>query len=133
MLNKKTILTSVLYSALVIAFKLQVFLNQAQQSMLWRFSHVLSLLMILPFVVFAIFLVRKENSGILSGKLAMKEGFVFLCVSVIILSIFNFIFDTMLAKVPSGIAFKDTTLKLMGMLMYGIFSSFIGAVLLKRN
>jgi hypothetical protein len=171
MLKQKPFLFALVYSVSVIAFKLFIFNGGMQMTKLGMYSHILSLLLITPIVFLLVFLARKERNGEIGGKAALQQGLIFVLVSAIILSVFNYIFfqqalgsyiatyiqtegpKSILAEaakkgktvtqaevdkmVKGGIedlsAFKDTTSKLFSMLMFGIFSSFVASLFLKRN
>ena len=92
MIKTKPIAFAIIYSLLVIAFKLYVFYSGLQMTKLGMYSHILSLLVILPFVFILIFLLRKEKGGDLSGKDAIKHALLFVSISAIMLSIFNYVF-----------------------------------------
>lgn len=171
MLKQKPFLFALVYSILIIAFKLFIFNSGMQMTKLGMYSHILSLLFMSPFIFLLVFLARKERGGEIEGKVAIIQGLTFVLISSIILSVFNYIFfEQALASyivnyiqtegpksileeaakkgktvtqaevdkmVKGGIedlsAFKDTTSKLFSMLMFGIFSSFVVSVFLKRG
>lgn len=171
MIKKKPAQFAFIYSILVIAFKLFVFYSGLQMTKLGMYSHILSLLIMLPFVFVLIFLLRKEIGGEISGKLALKEALVFVSLAAIILSVFNFVFfenelndyivnyiqtegpksiqeqakkigkpvttaeiDKMInGEITNLSAFKDTTSKLFSIIAFGIFSSFVTSIFLKKS
>ena len=171
MLKRKPILFALIYSLLVIAFKLFVFYNGLQMTKLGMYSHILSLILMTPFVFLLVFLLRKEIGGEISGKLALKECLIFVSVAAVLLSVFNYVFfekelndyiisyiqtegpksiqeqaikvgkpvttieiDKMINEEIANLsAFKDTTSKLFSIIMFGIFSSFVTSIFLKRN
>ena len=171
MLKQKSFLIAVLYSLLIIAFKLYVFYAGMQMSKLGIYSHILSLLLMTPFIFVIVFLERKAKGGQIDGKMAMQQGLIFVSVSAIILSVFNYIFfqqelsayiaNYIQVEGPKNIleeavkkgktvttaevdkmikdgiadlsAFRDTTSKLFSIFIFGLFSSFIVSVFLKRN
>jgi hypothetical protein len=171
MIKTKPVAFALIYSILVIAFKLFVFYSGLQMTKLGMYSHILSLLIILPFVFVLIFLLRKEKGGDLSGKDAVKYALIFVSVSAIILSVFNYVFfenelkayianyiqtqgpksileeaakkgqkisqEEIDKMIKGGIedlsAFKDTTSKLFSVFIFGVFSSFVSSIFLKRN
>ena len=171
MLKQKTFLFAIIYSVLVIAFKLFVFNSGMQMTKLGMYSHILSLLLMTPFILLLVFLERRNRAGQISGKAALQQGLIFASVAIIILSVFNYIFfqqelgayiaDYIQANAPKSLlaeaaksgktlstvqidkmvrggiddlsAFKDTTSKLFGMLIMGIFSSFIASVFFKNT
>jgi hypothetical protein len=171
MIKKKPVAFALIYTVLVIAFKLFVFSSGMQMTKLGMYSHILSLLLMTPFILLMVFLIRKERGGGIEGKVALIEGLTFVLVSSILLSIFNYVFfqqelgsyivnyiqtqgpksiieeaakkgktitqaevDKMIKDGVADLsAFKDTTSKLFSMLMFGIFSSFVVSVFLKRS
>ena len=171
MLKQKPFFFALTYSVIVIAFKLFVFYSGLQMTKIGIYSHILSLLLMTPFILLLVFLERKERGGEISGKSILREGLAFVSVSVIILSVFNYIFfqnelgayisnyiqtagpksileqakkvgktitpaeiNKMITdEIVSLSAFKDTTSKLFSILVYGLFSSFIASIFLKRN
>jgi hypothetical protein len=92
MIKTKPVVFALIYSLLVIAFKLYVFHAGLQMTKLGMYSHILSLLVILPFVFVLIFLLRKELGGEIPGKVAVKHSLLFVSVAAVILSVFNYIF-----------------------------------------
>ena len=92
MLKQKSSLFAVAYSVLVIAFKLYVFNSGLQMTSLGMYSHILSLLFMTPFIFAVIFLERKERGGQIEGKAGLRQGLIFVSISAIILSVFNYIF-----------------------------------------
>jgi hypothetical protein len=171
MLKKKPFLFALVYCVFVIAFKLFVFYNGLQMTKVGMYSHILSLLLMTPFILLLGYLVRKEHGGEISAKVILRQGLVFMAVSALVLSVFNYIFfqqelgayiaNYIQTKGPASILeeakkngktvssadidkmikggiedlspFKDTTSKLFSILVYGIFSSFIASIFLKRN
>lgn len=171
MIKTKPVAFALIYSLLVIVFKLYVFYSGLQMTKLGMYSHILSLLVMLPFIFLLIFLLRKEKGGDLSGKDAVKYALIFVSISAIVLSVFNYIFfqqelGTYIANyiqtqgpksileeaakkgqkistadvdkmIKGGIeelsAFKDTTSKLFSIIVFGIFSSFVSSIFIKRN
>ena len=171
MLKQKPFLFALVYCVFVIVFKLFVFYSGLQMTKVGMYSHILSLLLMTPFILLLVFIVRKERGGEIAGKMALREGLIFMAVAAVILSVFNYIFfqqelgsyiiNYIQTKGPASIleeakkngktvspveidkmikggiedlsAFKDTTSKLFSILVYGIFSSFIASIFLKRN
>lgn len=170
-MKNKVIVWAIIYSILSIAFKLYVFYSGNQNSRLGDLSHLLTLLLIFPFIAIAIFISRKNNGGLISGRDAVRQGMLFTFIVIIVLGVFNYIFyEVELGKfiaatylnvdynellieakkhdktatlekvmanqktyVASFTAFKDTTFKIFGYLLFGGFSSFVGAVILKKG
>ncbi|MEO8760195.1 MAG: DUF4199 family protein [Bacteroidia bacterium] len=171
MLKQKSFLFAIVYSVLVIAFKLFIFNSGLQMTKLGMYSHILSLLLITPFILTLVFLERRSRGGQIGGKVALIVGLSFTVVSILILSVFNYIFfsqelgayiaEYIRANAPKSIleeaakkgktlttaqidsmvqggvddlsAFKDTTSKLFGMLVMGIFSSFVASIFFKKT
>jgi len=92
MLKQKPFLFALVYSVLVIAFKLFVFNSGLQMTKLGMYSHILSLLLMTPFILVLVFLERRSRGGQIGGKAALQQGLIFTSVSIVILSAFNFIF-----------------------------------------
>src|SRR6202012_3186370 len=92
MLKQKPFLFALVYSVLVIAFKLFVFNSGLQMTKLGMYSHILSLLLMTPFILILVFLERRNMGGQIGGKAALQQGLIFTSVSIVILSVFNFIF-----------------------------------------
>ena len=92
MLRQKPVLFALLYCILVISFKLFVFYSNLQMTKLGMYSHILSLLLMTPVIFLLVFLKRREVAGTMSGKMALREGLIFMAVSAVILSVFNYIF-----------------------------------------
>jgi hypothetical protein len=77
---------------LVIAFKLFIFNSGMQMTKLGMYSHILSLLLMTPFIFLLVFLERRNRGGQIEGKAALQQGLIFASVAIVILSVFNFIF-----------------------------------------
>ena len=171
MLKPRPLLFALVYCVLVIAFKLFVFNSGMQMTKLGMYSHILSLLLMSPFILLLVFLARKQLGGEIAGKVALIQGLTFVLIASVVLSIFNYVFfeqalGSYIANyiqtegpksilneaakngktvtpaevdkmVKGGIedlsAFKDTTSKLFSMLVFGIFSSFVVSIFLKRG
>lgn len=92
-MNKRTILIGVVYSVFVIIYKLIIILGGYQFTKFgYYYSHILSVFLILPFVVYAIKQARdKDQGGRITGKDAFKAGAGVAAIAIIILSIYNYI------------------------------------------
>lgn len=89
---KKAIILAVIYSILCIGFKLGVFYGGVLDQPIGKLSHLITLLLILPFVILTVYLVKKENGGIIGGKDAIKQGLTFVSFAAIIMIAFDYIF-----------------------------------------
>jgi hypothetical protein len=91
-MNKKALLSGLIYAALVIVFKLYIWLGgHTFSDFYFKYAHILSVLAIIPFVMLSIKLVRDQDSeGIISGKEAMRSALTVVAVSAIVLSIYNY-------------------------------------------
>ncbi len=92
MLKHRPFFFALTYSVLVIAFKLFIFYDGMQMTKIGMYSHIISLLVMTPFILLLVYLEKRAQGGQISGKLALQEGLIFMSVSILILSIFNYIF-----------------------------------------
>src|SRR5262245_49936952 len=92
-MNKRAFILGVIYSVCVIIYKLIIILTGQQLTNFgFYYSHIISVLMIVPFMILAIIYVRDvENGGFISGRDAIKTALTIFGVSVIILSCYNYI------------------------------------------
>ena len=92
-MNKRTIITGLAYSIFVIIYKLIIILGGYQFTKFgFYYSHVLSVFLILPFVIYAIKGARdKDMGGKMTGKEAFKTGAGVVAIAAIILSIYNYV------------------------------------------
>jgi hypothetical protein len=92
-MNKRPIYIAIIYSCLVIAYKLFIVL---QGYLLTKFgfyySHIVSVFFIIPFIWLAIKLVRdKDYEGVIMGRQAFVAGLTVVAISAIILSVYHYI------------------------------------------
>ena len=170
-MKNKLFLFALIYSGLVMVFKLWVFYSGNQLSSIGIYSHLYSLVALTPFCFILVKLTREEQGGVIGGKEALKTSMRFVFLSAILLSLFNYVFfemamgefmvkyirevgpgklkeDLLKAKRPANdaeiqkqidmaasqiTAFKDTTFKLLSIIAFGVFASFISAVFLRRK
>jgi hypothetical protein len=92
-MNKKALIIALIYSVLVIIYKLSIWLGGGMfNDFNFKYSHILSVLSIIPFLIVTIKWVRdKENGGIISGRDAMRMALTVVGISAIILSVYNYI------------------------------------------
>lgn len=92
-MNKKALLIAIIYSVLVIIFKLYIWQGGYTFSNFgFKYSHIVSVFFILPFLIIAIKWVRdKENNRVISGRDAMRIAATVVGVSAIILTVYNYI------------------------------------------
>mgnify|MGYP000445097292 CR=1 FL=1 len=92
-MNKRALILGIIYSVCVIIYKLIIILSGQQLTNFgFYYSHFISVLMIIPFMIIAIKYVRDvENGGFITGRDAMKTGLTIFGVSVIILSCYTYI------------------------------------------
>ncbi|MCC6371907.1 MAG: DUF4199 domain-containing protein [Bacteroidia bacterium] len=90
-MNKKALFYGLLYSALVIAFKLWLVLSgRSVERFYFHFAHFLTVLFILPFYVICILSVRRDLGGWIGGRDAMKLALTIFAVGAVTTSIYNY-------------------------------------------
>lgn len=91
-MKNKALLLGITYSIVVIIYKLIIVMGGFGLTKFgFLFSHIVSVLAILPFVFMAIKLTRNDNGGLISGKDALKAGLRMLVVAALITSVYNYI------------------------------------------
>lgn len=92
-MNKKALVIAFIYSALVIIYKMSIwFSGKMFNDFNFKYSHILTVLSIIPFLIVAIKLVRdKDNNGVISGRDAMRIALTVVGISAIVLSVYNYI------------------------------------------
>src|SRR5688572_13891807 len=91
-MNKRPIYIGIIYSILVIIYKLIILLGGYQLTKFgFYYSHIISVFFILPFMMLAIKMVRdKDMGGIISGRDALKAALGVFGIAVIILSVYTY-------------------------------------------
>jgi hypothetical protein len=87
---KKAFVLAVIYSAIVIAFKLFIWKGGHTFDPAYRWSHAFSLLAIIPFIFYGVKSVRDDNGGFIRGKLAGQTGMSITLFAGIILFIYHY-------------------------------------------
>ena len=92
-MNKRAFYLSLVYSFLVIAFKLFILLGGYTLSKFgFYYSNFVSVLFIIPFLFLVIYLEReKVRNGIIAGRDAVKIALTVMALSAIFMSIYNYI------------------------------------------
>ena len=91
-MKNRSLIFGIAYSILVILYKLIIILGGYGLSKFgFLFSHIVSVLAIVPFIFIAIKLTRNDLEGYIFGKEALKTGLRLLVVAAIITSAYNFI------------------------------------------
>lgn len=92
-MNKKVLYTAFAYSIFVIIFKLLILLGGYQLTRFgFYYSHVITVFLVVPFMIIAVKLVRdKDQGGKIGGRDALKIALGVAGISVIILSIYNYV------------------------------------------
>lgn len=89
---KRSVLIGVIYSVLVIIYKLIIWKGGYTFSRFgFNFSHIVSVFAIIPFLFVAIYQERKSRNGFIRGREAIKEALMVMAVSAILLSVYNYI------------------------------------------
>ena len=93
-MKSKSLITAVVLSASIIAFKLFLFYgNHLQSSVLGKWSDLISLALIVLSIPISVYWTKRQNDSIMSeGKEIVKIGAVTMLWSALFLSIFNFLF-----------------------------------------
>lgn len=91
-MKNRALFFGISYSILVIAFKLFIVLGGYGLTKFgFLFSHIVSVVFVIPFIFLAIFLTKRDNDGIISGKEALKIGLRTLVVAAIITTTYNYL------------------------------------------
>src|SRR4051812_469939 len=92
-MNRRALISGLIYSAAVIIFKLIILLGGYTLSKFgFYYSHILSVLLILPFFFITVYQVReKDRNGIISGKECLRVCMTVLAVAAILLSIYHYV------------------------------------------
>lgn len=92
-MNKRALIFGVVYSVLAIAFKLIILLGGYTLTKFgFYYSNFVSVVFIIPFFFIAIYQIReKDFNGIIGGRDAARMALTILAVSVIFVSIYNYV------------------------------------------
>jgi len=92
-MNKRALIIGLIYSVVVIAFKLFILLGDYTLTKFgFYYSNIVAIFLIIPFFMLAIYLVReKDFGGIISGKDAIRMALTVLAVAAVILTVYNYI------------------------------------------
>ena len=92
-MNKKALTLSIVYSVLVIIYKLVILLGGYTLSKFgFYYSNIVGIFFILPFLFAAVYWVReKDYDGIIGGREAIRIALTVLALSTIFLSIYNYV------------------------------------------
>lgn len=92
-MNKRALFFGLLYSLLVIVFKLAIlFQGNTFTKFGFYYANVLSYLAIIPFAFVCVWQVReKDYAGFIGGREAIRLGFTILAVSVVLVSVYNYV------------------------------------------
>lgn len=92
MTNNRPLTLAIIYSLIAIVFKLIVILGGfALTKFGFYFSSIAVVLLLTPFILFTILLVKKDNGGYIGGKEAIKSGLTMAMISIVILSLYHYI------------------------------------------
>lgn len=168
MFKNRAVLLGVIYSVLVIIYKLIIILGgYALTKFGFFFSNIIAVAAIIPFIFMAVKLTRDEKGGFIGGKHGMRIGLTLTIVAALILSAYNYIefewkwkdlsveyynsaaYKEFLGRntqikseeypqiIKSAIAelspFKAITAKLFVLFFFGVSTSFMSAVLLRKR
>lgn len=92
-MNKRVITLALIYSVLVIIYKLIILLGGYQLTRFgFYYSHVISVFFIFPFIFLAIKQIRdNENGGVIGGREAIKVGLSVSALSLVVISLYSYI------------------------------------------
>jgi len=92
-MSKRVLLIALIYSVLVIIYKLYIVLGGYQLTRFgFYYSHIVSVFAIIPFIVKAIKQVRdKDMGGFISGRVALAVGMNVAFIALVILSAYQYI------------------------------------------
>ncbi len=92
-MNKRALVYGLAYCAVAIAFKLYILLGgYILTNFGFNFSHIVSVIFIIPFLFLAATQVRKKDlSGVMSGREAMRISLTVVAVAVVVMSIYNYV------------------------------------------
>lgn len=92
-MNKKAVYISLIYSVLVIVFKLIILLGGYTLTKFgFYYSTIIAVVCVIPFMFLAVYLVReKDYKGVIGGKEAVRIALTVLAISTIFISVYNYI------------------------------------------
>lgn len=91
-MNRQAILLGVLYSVIVIAFKLFILLgNYTFTKFGFFYSQLITLVLIIPFIWLTIKTVKTKNGGIISGKEAVRVALTMCIIAAALIGIYHVI------------------------------------------
>lgn len=90
-MRKKAFILAAIYSLIVISFKLFIWKGGHTFDPAYRWSHGISLLAIIPFIVYGVKWVRDDNGGYIGGKLAGQTGMTITLLAGIFLFIYHYL------------------------------------------
>jgi hypothetical protein len=165
----RVFLLAAVYCAISIASKLYLFYGFQYDTPAGRLVPLVVIGLLLPFVIFTVYLKRKENGGLIGGKEAVRQGLMFVSIVAVISLIFDYIFFvaelkdfyreffantdyhvllkeklkhqknvTMLEIVKQQLLYKESFMSfsisraIFPIFAFGLFSSFISGVFMKR-
>lgn len=170
-MKNPSLIYALLYSALVIGFKLVIILGGfALTNFGFNWAQIISVWLIIPFCWLTIRSARQQNGGYIGGKRALQASLKMCLMAIVIISVYNYIefewkwkdlaelyyrgdsyhhfleknknikpeeypkiIDSMVAGFKETSPFKHITLKLIAYLFFGVSSSFIFAMFMKKN
>jgi len=91
-MKSKPLFYGILAAVSVIVFKLIIILGGfALTNFGFKWSQIISVFMILPFIVLGIRALREQNGGFIGGKEALKAGLLTAVVAILLISVYNYI------------------------------------------
>jgi hypothetical protein len=92
MFKNRAFLFALIYSTLVIAYKLIIYFGGFSLTKFgFYFSHITSVIAIIPFIFMTVYFTRQDNNGVIGGKEALKTGLRMAVFSALFLSIYNYV------------------------------------------
>src|ERR1043166_6725511 len=91
-MNKTGLYFGIVYTAVVIAFKLVILLGGYSISKFgWYYSNITGVFLIIPFYILAVKKVRdKDQAGVIAGREAMRIALTVFVVGAILVSLYNY-------------------------------------------
>jgi len=98
-MNRKAVGLALMYSIMVIAYKLIIVQGGFYLSKFgFYYSHVVSVFAAIPFFIIAIRIARRENGGFISGREAIRAALTVFGISAILISVYNYVEFDMYGK-----------------------------------